>query len=148
MEDPDSIANAIKRNAELQALANKKDFGDRDLTAIFGGVEGPRDPGPPGGRPEGDDVEQLIEQPEPLPDPEELTEGVDEAAPVLPTLMVPLNEPLLNTTSYNYAVQSYDTDGNPVFVETVKGTPMSQAMIDEAKIAYDAKLKKLQEAQE
>ena len=42
MEDPDSIANAIKRNAQLQMKA--KDIANQDLTAIFGGVEAPKDP--------------------------------------------------------------------------------------------------------
>jgi len=61
----------------------------------------------------------------------------------LSEIRVGLNEPLLNTKSYNYAVQTYDEAGNPIFVETVGGKSMNQAMIDEAQIAYDKQLLKL-----
>ena len=46
LETPDSIQKTIERNARLQALAEKKPFSDKDLSAMFGGTEGPRTPPP------------------------------------------------------------------------------------------------------
>ena len=55
-----------------------------------------------------------------------------------------INQPLMNKQTYNYAVKSYDEAGQPTFIETVQGKPMNQAMIDEAMIAYNEELKRLQ----
>ena len=115
MEDPDSIANAIKRNAQLQMKA--KDIANQDLTAIFGGVEAPKDPGPPGGRPEGDDVEELIQQPEPIPEPEELTEGVEEAAGPIP-FEIGDEFKLDPGYSYGYKYTGTTSGGLPIFEGT------------------------------
>tara|TARA_R100000005_G_scaffold96064_1_gene80440 strand:- start:1706 stop:3370 length:1665 start_codon:yes stop_codon:yes gene_type:complete len=147
MEDPDSIANAIKRNAELQALANKKDFKDKDLSGIFGGVEAPRDPGPPGGRPEGDDVEELIEQPEPLPDPEELTaDEVIEAAPVGPTPFEIGDVLKLDPTySYGYKYAGTTSGGLPIFEGTgdIAGKTITGAPADGDSVIADPDAKNM-----
>ena len=128
MEDPDSIANAIKRNAQLQMKA--KDIANQDLTAIFGGKEAPRE-GPPGGYPEGDDVEELIEQPEPLPDPEELTaDEVIEAAPVGPTPYAVGDSFKLDPGySYGYKYIGQSAGGLPIFEGTgaIKGKTITGA---------------------
>lgn len=62
----------------------------------------------------------------------------------LAPIRVPINQPLMNKQTYNYAVKSYDEAGQPTFIETVQGKPMNQAMIDEAMIAYNEELKRLQ----
>lgn len=155
MEDPDSIANAIKRNAELQALANKKDFKDKDLSALFGGVEAPRDPGPPGG--EGDLSEPEAGDPPPeATTTEQTADEVIEAAPIGPTPFQVGDEFKINEDfSYGYKYIGNTTGGLPIFEgtgaisgKTITGAPADDAILPadpDANTMYNEALKRYKE---
>ena len=115
MEDPDSIANAIKRNAQLQMKA--KDIANQDLTAIFGGKEAPRTPEdlPPGGP--GD-----LSEPEAGEQPEEATETVEETVVEEPAGPIPfeIGDTLKLDPGYSYGYKYTGTTsgGLPIFEGT------------------------------
>jgi hypothetical protein len=147
LETPDSIQKTIERNARLQSIAEKKSFSDKDFTAAFGGVEGPKDPPPlpPGG-------EVGVEQ-EPADIPAQPA-----VAAVTPVTQLDLGTQFLmpytsggKTQNYGYKLSGFDPeDSTPVFTFLKLGSLEEGDAIlkdtDRYKEALDQYNKQLEEA--
>jgi len=143
MEDPDSIANAIRRNAQLQMKA--KDIANTDLTAVFGGVEAPRAPAdlPPGGP--GD-----LSEPEAGEQPEEATETVEQETvveePAGPTPYAIGDSFKLDPSfTYGYKYTGTTSGGLPIFEGTGKiaGKTITGAPADADSVIADPDAKNM-----